>query len=78
MYLLQDFSYSKIRNLSKRNKLKASFGHNMIDLITFLDTNGKHAVYKGGIIHGLYSYLEMIGAPTTLTTSVQSSDHFGP
>ena len=50
----------------------------MIDLITFLDNNGKYAVYTGGDIHGIYRYLEMIGAPTTLTTSVQRSYHFSP
>ena len=50
----------------------------MTYLITFPDSNGKSAVYKGANIHGLFSYLESIGAPTTLTTSVQSSRHFGP
>ena len=50
----------------------------MIDLITFLDNNGKSAVYTGGNIRGLYRYLEMIGSPTTLTTSGQRSHNFGP
>ena len=43
----------------------------MKDLITFLDNNGKYAVYTGGEIHEIYRYLEMNGAPTTLTTSGQ-------
>ena len=49
----------------------------MIDLVTFLDNNGKYAVYTGVNIHGLYCYLEIIGAPTTLTTSSQCSHNFG-
>ena len=42
----------------------------MTDLIT--------SVYKGGNIHGLYRYLEIIGPLTTLNTSDQRSRHFGP
>ena len=49
----------------------------MTDLITFVDKNGKSAVYDGGDIHGIYRYLEIIGAPTTLTTSGQRFHHFG-
>ena len=49
----------------------------MTDLITFLDNNRKYAVYIGGDIHGIYRYIEIIGAQTTLTTSVQRSHHFG-
>ena len=43
---------------------------------TFLDNNGKSAVYTGGDIHGIYRYLEMIGAPTTFTPSCHRSHHF--
>ena len=50
----------------------------MTDLITFLDKNGKLAVYTGGNIHGIYRYLEIIGSPTILTTSGERSNHFGP
>ena len=50
----------------------------MTDLITLFDNNLKSAVYKGGNINGIYIYLEMIGAPTELNTSVQRSHHFGP
>ena len=50
----------------------------MIDLITFLYNNGKYDFYTGGNIHELYSYIETIEAPTTLTTSGQNSHHFGP
>ena len=35
---------------------------------TFLYNNGKLDVYTEGNINGIYSYLEMIGAPKTLTT----------
>ena len=47
-------------------------------LITFLDNNRKFAIYTGVNIHGLCSYLDIIGAPTTFTTSVQYSHNFGP
>ena len=47
-------------------------------IITSPDNNGKLAVYIGRNIHGIYSYLEMIGAPAILTTSCESSHHFGP
>ena len=50
----------------------------MIDLITFLDSNGKLAVYTGGNINGLYLYLGMIGYPTTSTTSGHRYHHLGP
>ena len=67
-----------MKALTTSEKLRAFIAPMMIDLVTFLDNNGKYAVYKGGDIHGTYSYLEMIGAPTTLTTSDHSSRHFGP
>ena len=37
----------------------------MKDLITLIKKNGKYDVHTGGNINGIYSYLEMIGAPTT-------------
>ena len=51
---------------------------NMTDLITFLDNNGKVAIDTIVNTYGLYCYLKMIGATTTLTTSGQSYHHFGP
>ena len=63
------FQYTK--EFSKSKKLKAYIAPKITDIITLLDNNGKSSVYKGGNIHGPYCYLEMIGAPTTLTTSVQ-------
>ena len=63
---------------SNSDKLKAFIAIKMTYIITFLDNNGKSAVCTGGNIHGIYSYLEMIGAPTTLTTSGQCSRHFCP
>ena len=62
---------------SKSDKIKAFIVPKMIDLITFLVNNIKSAVYTGGNINGLYFDLEMIGSPTTLTTSGQRSHHFG-
>ena len=50
----------------------------MTDIITFLNNNEKSAVYTGGDIHRIYPYLEIIGAPTVLTTSVQCFHHFSP
>ena len=67
-----------MKALTKSEKLKAFMAPNMTDLITFIDTKGKYAVYYGGDIHGIYRYLEIIGAPTTLTTSSHRSNHFGP
>ena len=67
-----------MKALTKSEKLKAFIAPKMTDLITFIDKNGKSDVYDGGYIHGIYRYLEMIGAPTTLTTSGHRSHHFGP
>ena len=67
-----------MKALTKSDKLKAFIPPKIADLITFLDKNGKSAGYEGGYIHGIYRYLEMIGDPTTLTTSVHRSHHFGP
>ena len=39
--------------LTKSEKLKAFIAPKMTDLITFLDKNGKSAVYEGGDIHGI-------------------------
>ena len=39
----------------------------MIDLITLLDRNGEREIYTGRIIHDIYRYLEMFGAPTNMT-----------
>ena len=70
--------FPSIKALSKSNKLKAIIVPKMIDIIKFLDNNIKFDFYTGGGIHGLCSYLEINGAPTTLTTSSQRSRHFGP
>ena len=55
-----------MKALSKSDKLRDFITTKMTDLITFLDKNVKSDV---GYIHGIYSYLEIIGAPKTLTTS---------
>ena len=60
------------------DKLRALITPKMTYPITFLDNNGKCVVYTGGDIHGIYSYLEMIGDQTTLTTSGQCFHHFSP
>ena len=70
------FQYMKA--FSKSNKLIAFIVPKMKYLITFLDNNRKSAVYTGGYINGIYHYLEMIEAPTTLTTSGQRSHYFSP
>ena len=67
-----------MKALPKSEKLRAFIAPKMIGLIAFLDKNGKSAAYKGGDIHCIYRYLEMIGAPTTLTASGRRSHHFGP
>ena len=68
------FQYMKA--LTKSEKVRYFIAPKMKYLITFLDNKGKSDVYIGGYINGIYRYLEMIGAPTTLTTSVQRSHHF--
>ena len=65
-----------MNTLSNSDKLRAFIAPKITYLITFLDNNGKSVVCTGGDIHGIYRYLEIIGAPTTLNTSGQSSHHF--
>ena len=67
-----------MKALKKSEKLKAFMATKMTDLINFIDTIGKYTVYDGGDIHGIYRYLETIGAPTTLTTSSHRSNHYCP
>ena len=71
-------SFPVHEGITKSEKLRSFVAPNMTDLITFLENNGKSAVYTGGYIHGIYQYLEMIVAPTKLTTSSQLSHHFRP
>ena len=66
-----------MKELSKSNNPKALISTKVIDIITFLDNNGKLAIYTGVIIHRLYCYLEINGDQIKLTTSGQSSHHFG-
>ena len=66
-----------MKALTKSETLKAFIAPKITDLITFIDRNSKYDVYDGGDIHGIYRYLEMIGAPTTLSTSGHRSHHFG-
>ena len=72
------FILQYMKALWNSDKLRAFIAPKMIYLITFLDNNGKSAVYTKGYIHGIWRYLEMIGAPKTLTTSGQRSHHFDP
>ena len=66
-----------MNTLLDSDKLKSFIATIMIDLITFLDNNGKLAIYTGVNIHRIYCYLEIIVSQTTLTTSGQKSHHFG-
>ena len=67
-----------MKALSKSDKLKVLIVPKMKYIIPFLENKLKSAVYTGGNIHRIYRYLDMIGAPTTLTTSGQCSHNFGP
>ena len=67
---MEEFSNSDI--------IKSFVAPNMTYLITFLDNNGKFSAYIGVNIHGVCSYLEIIGYPKTVTPSGQRSHHFGP
>ena len=70
------FQYMKA--LTKSEKLRAFIAPKMTYLITFPDKNGKSAVFDRWDIHGIYRYIEMIGAPTTFTTPGQRSHYFSP
>ena len=70
--------FQHTKEFLKRIKIKTFIAPNMTDLTTLLYNSRKLAVYTGGIIYVLYHYLEIIEAPTALTTSVQRSHHFGP
>ena len=65
-----------MKALVKCEKIRYYIAPKMADLITFPDDNGKSAVYTGGDIHGIYRYIDMLGAPTTLTTSGLLSRNF--
>ena len=67
-----------MKALTKSEKLRSFIAPNMKYHITFLDNNGKYYVYTGGDNHGIYRDLEIIGDPTTLTTSGQRSHHIDP
>ena len=70
--------FQDTKSLSNIDKLKTLVAPKMTDLITFLENNEKSAIYIGGDINEIYRYLEMIGAPTTLTNLGQRSHHFRP
>ena len=61
-----------MKALSNSDKLKALIAPKMIDLVRFLDNNRKYYVYKGGNIHVIYSYLEMIVDPNNLPLQVSA------
>ena len=42
-----------MKTLKKGDKLKAFIEPNMKDIITFIENNGKSAVYEGGDINGI-------------------------
>ena len=67
-----------MKSFSNSDKLKAFIATKTKYLIKFLDNDGKYTFYTGGNIDGIYLYLEMIGAPTTLNTSGQRYNLFGP
>ena len=67
-----------MNQFSNIDKIRAFVAPNMTYLVTFLDNDGKPAVCTGGYICGIYSYMEMIGAPTKFTHSVQLSRNFSP
>ena len=66
-----------MKALSKRDKLKVFIAPKMTYLITLPDNNRKSTVYTGLNIHGIYFYIDIIGAPTILNTLGQRSHNFG-
>ena len=69
------FQYMK--ELSNNDNTRDSSAPNMTYLITLHDNNEKSAIYTVGDIIGIYRYLEIIGFPTTLTTSGKRSNVVG-
>ena len=67
-----------MKELPKSNKIKSFVVPKMTDPIIFLDKNVKSFVYTGRNIHKLYWCLEIIGSPTTWTTSGRCYHSFGP
>ena len=67
-----------MKEFSNRDKLKAFISTKVTDSIIFLDNDVKLDLYTEGNIYGIYCYLEIIGYLTTLTTSGQRSQYFGP
>ena len=61
--------------LSNSFKLTLFVMSKMIDLITFLDKNGKASIYTGRYFYDLYNYLWMIGVPTNLNYSIYFSHY---
>ena len=70
------FQYMKALKNSK--KLRGLIAPKIKNLITLLDKKRKSDVFMVGDINDIYCYLEMIGDPTTLTTSAQIYHHFRP
>ena len=64
-----------MKALSKSDKHRYYIAPKMTDHIKLIDNNGKSDFYTGGDIHGIYCYLEMIGAQEKLTTSGQRYHH---
>ena len=48
------FLFQYMKTLSKSDKPKELIATKMMDIIKFLDNNGKYAIYTGGNIHGIY------------------------
>ena len=48
-----------------------------MDLIKYIDNDGKDTYYSGSDTHDLYHYLDIIGDTTTLNYSYYNSHSFG-
>ena len=46
--------------------------------MTLIEKNRKSSVYTGVLIHVIYCYLEIIGSPTRLNTSIHRYYNYGP
>ena len=64
--------------LSNSENLNPFIAPKMTDIITFLDNNGKLAIFAEVNIHGFYCCLEVIVSPITFATSVHHSFHSDP
>ena len=67
------FQYTK--ELTQCDSFNDFIEPNMMDIVTYIDHNGKEASYAGSDIYYIYYYIDIYRATTNLTYSVQNSHY---